>query len=163
MLELEQLIIKNSDQDRNYDGLSPRSMEAAMIGTVQVLVKGNYGGILHPGKHYIPLNEDASNADDVVATLQNKDYCMDLIRNCREAFLNCADLKAQNIITEVLSSIKNHAKIARISDVQTMYTLKKQYKKSIKIAKTYYRLRKLFLLPRKLKSIFLGTKNLLGI
>lgn len=51
--------------------VTPRHFEAAMLKTAQVLVQGEYKGILHPHEHYIPVAEDLSNVDDAVEQLRD--------------------------------------------------------------------------------------------
>lgn len=51
--------------------LSPRHLEAIATGTVQALVRGRYNGILEADRHYIPIEPDYSNLDDVIDTLKD--------------------------------------------------------------------------------------------
>ncbi len=55
----------------NLKALSPRHLEACMTKTCQILIEGNYGGILIPWKHYIPLKKDFSNIDKVISIIKN--------------------------------------------------------------------------------------------
>lgn len=49
--------------------ISPRCFEAAALGTCQILFRGDYAGILAADVHYIPLEKDFSNVDDVLRQL----------------------------------------------------------------------------------------------
>jgi hypothetical protein len=49
--------------------LSPRHFEAVMTRTCQVLLAGRYNGIFKPWLHYIPLERDYSNIDEVLNTI----------------------------------------------------------------------------------------------
>jgi hypothetical protein len=54
----------------NLAALSPRHFEAAMTRTCQILLEGEFNGVLLPWRHYIPVKSDFSNLDrvlDVVA------------------------------------------------------------------------------------------------
>ena len=51
--------------------ISPRHLEACATRTCQVLVEGDYSGVLRPGEHYIPISKDLSNLDDVLEQLQS--------------------------------------------------------------------------------------------
>jgi len=51
--------------------ITPRSFEAIALGTVQVLFKGEYRGVLEPWRHYLPLERDFSNFHEIVKILQN--------------------------------------------------------------------------------------------
>jgi hypothetical protein len=51
--------------------ISPRCFEAAALRTVMVLYEGDYSGLLHPGRHYLPLKKDHSNMAEIVAALRD--------------------------------------------------------------------------------------------
>ena len=49
--------------------LSPRQLEACATRTCQVLVEGEYNGILEAGRHYVELRADFSNIDEVLGVI----------------------------------------------------------------------------------------------
>lgn len=51
--------------------ISPRVFEAAALGTGLVMFPGDYSGIVSPGEHYIVMEKDFSNMDDVVTKLKD--------------------------------------------------------------------------------------------
>lgn len=51
--------------------VSPRLFEAAALRTAMVLFPGEYGGIVSPWEHYIPLDKDFSNFDEVVSAIKD--------------------------------------------------------------------------------------------
>lgn len=53
--------------------ISPRHLEACATRTCQILIEGDYNGILKPNKDYIPLNRDFSNLDQVLELVQRDD------------------------------------------------------------------------------------------
>jgi hypothetical protein len=55
----------------NVVAISPRHLEACLTRTVQILVEGEYNGILKPNEHYIPLKADFSNLADVFEQMNN--------------------------------------------------------------------------------------------
>jgi hypothetical protein len=59
--------------DGSFSGfaISPRHLEACAAGTCQVLVEGEYNGILRAGVHYIPVKRDWSNVDEVLALISS--------------------------------------------------------------------------------------------
>jgi hypothetical protein len=61
------------DHRINIACLSPRHFEAAMTRTCQVLLLGEYNDILQPWLHYIPVESDYSNIDDVLKAVTNQD------------------------------------------------------------------------------------------
>lgn len=53
--------------------ISPRIFEAAALRTALVLFPGEYSGIVRPWEHYIPLEKDLSNIEDVLRCLRDDD------------------------------------------------------------------------------------------
>ena len=58
-------------QDVVFRALSPRHLEAAMTRTVQILVRGEYSGVLEAGVHYIPVAEDFADLPQAMAALSD--------------------------------------------------------------------------------------------
>jgi hypothetical protein len=54
--------------------ISPKFFEAIALRTALVCFPGSYSGILQPDRHYIPLERDFSNLDDVFERLADIDY-----------------------------------------------------------------------------------------
>jgi len=53
--------------------ISPRVFEAAALRTALVLFPGTYSGVIEPERHYIALEKDFSNFDDVASRLRDVD------------------------------------------------------------------------------------------
>lgn len=53
--------------------ISPKMFEAIAMRTALILFPGDYSNILHPWVHYIPLEKDFSNMDQVVEKLRDDD------------------------------------------------------------------------------------------
>lgn len=56
-----------------FHAISPRHFEAALCKTAQILVEGDYEGILQPEKHYLPLRKDFSNLGQILQLIKNND------------------------------------------------------------------------------------------
>jgi len=67
----ESCVPLNREGEINVVAISPRHLEACITKTVQILVEGDYNGILLPNIHYIPLKEDLSNIDDILMSLSD--------------------------------------------------------------------------------------------
>jgi hypothetical protein len=52
--------------DYGFKAISPRLFEAAQTKTAQLLVEGEFDGILAADRHYLPLREDLSNLDEAL-------------------------------------------------------------------------------------------------
>ena len=109
--EVQSETIPIEDQDKQYTCLSPRNIEAAMLGVVQILTPGPYGNLLESGQDYILLEEDGSNIDDVMEILKNKKQCKEIANNCREKILSYSDLYAKNMIDKCLSYCEQKKKV----------------------------------------------------
>ncbi|MCA9876154.1 MAG: glycosyltransferase family 1 protein, partial [Thermomicrobiales bacterium] len=67
--------------------VSSRHFEPIGAGACQILLEGQYNGILRPDEHYIALRKDHSNLDDVVARFKDAEYRESLVRRTREYVL----------------------------------------------------------------------------
>lgn len=65
--EVENACFKGLDGSLDLRALSPRHLEACATRTCQILIEGDYNGVLIAEKHYIALKQDFSNLDEVMA------------------------------------------------------------------------------------------------
>ncbi|MDR0605868.1 MAG: hypothetical protein LBG80_16380 [Bacteroidales bacterium] len=61
-----------------YRAVAPRHFEAAACKTVQIFFEGNYQGIFHANRHFIPLRRDFSNVGEVLDKLRDEQYCINM-------------------------------------------------------------------------------------
>jgi len=54
-----------------FYALSPRHLEAVVTKTCQILVEGNYSGVLRPHEHYVPIKRDLSNLEEALAVVRD--------------------------------------------------------------------------------------------
>jgi hypothetical protein len=73
--EVERNCFPNLDGSFNLVALSPRHLEACLTRTCQLLVEGDYNGVLKPGRHYMPLKTDLSNLVDVLELIKDERVC----------------------------------------------------------------------------------------
>lgn len=69
--EVEKECFNGLDGNLNLVALAPRHFEACITKTCQILVEGEYNGILKPWVHYIPLKNDFSNIEEVIEIIKN--------------------------------------------------------------------------------------------
>jgi hypothetical protein len=69
----------------DFRAIGPRVFEAAMTGTCQVLVNDTYLPEMKPWTHYVPLESDFSNVNEVVNAMADLDRCQDIAENARRA------------------------------------------------------------------------------
>ena len=77
-------VLKPYDGNIIYSAISPRIFEAAATKTPMVMFPGYYSGICMPDVHYIPLQKDFSNLDDVLNKLKDINYLQTLANNTFE-------------------------------------------------------------------------------
>ncbi len=100
--EVAEAVLKPYEGNVVVHVVSPRVFEAASLGTALVMFPGDYSGVVQAGEHYIPLQKDFSNMDEVAARLKDDDFLAkmtsrtydDLIRSGRwnyESFIRQFD------------------------------------------------------------------------
>lgn len=85
--DVEAACFPGLDRKKPFSAISPRLFEAAAAGCAQILVPGDYAGALKPWTHYIPLEADASNIDEVIAAMRDADRSEAMVRASQEALL----------------------------------------------------------------------------
>ncbi|MBM2814553.1 MAG: hypothetical protein HW421_1315 [Ignavibacteria bacterium] len=71
--EVESEIFPGMDGKLHNVAISPRHLECCATKSCQILVEGEYNGILKPDIHYIPVKMDFSNIDEVLQTVADDD------------------------------------------------------------------------------------------
>jgi hypothetical protein len=69
--EVREACFARRDGEVDLACISPRHLEAAATRTAQVLVEGDYSGVLKPWDHYIPLKPDYSNLDEALTLVMD--------------------------------------------------------------------------------------------
>lgn len=67
------------DGELRYFALSPRHLEACLTRTGQILVEGEYGGILRPWEHYLPLRRDLSNMAEMLSLARDEELRLAMV------------------------------------------------------------------------------------
>jgi hypothetical protein len=104
--QVEREALPPDDRDKSYTAISPRNLEAAALGTVQILVPGPYSGLLSPGEHYLPLAEDGHNAAEVLTSLQDQQACAAMGARARRQLFDAPALQAESLIASVDAAIR---------------------------------------------------------
>ena len=64
--EVERACFPGADGSLRLYALAPRNLDACVTKTCQVLIEGDYDGVLISGKHFIELKRDLGNLDEVL-------------------------------------------------------------------------------------------------
>ena len=87
-----------SDGELEIQVISPRCFEAAALGTVLVLYPGEYSEILKKEKHYISLEKDFSNINEVIERIKNHDGLQKIADFAREDLIRSGNYSYENFI-----------------------------------------------------------------
>lgn len=102
------------DGRHHFTSISPRNIEAAIARTVQIATPGPYSGILSEDEHYIPLEPDCSNADDVVAKMRDTGLVERIAVRARDTVLSVPELRAANHARRLVAQIEEGVSRKRI-------------------------------------------------
>jgi hypothetical protein len=81
-----------------YRTISPRQFEAAALGTCQILFRGRYSGVMAPRVHYIALEKDFSNLDEVLALHRDRAVREELVANARRDLVDSGDYSYAGLV-----------------------------------------------------------------
>ena len=91
--EIEEMIFDKKDRNKSYTCISPRNLEAAMVGTLQILTPGSYSGVLKANRDFLLLEENCSNSEKIVYQLKNYKICKEMIDCSFNSILNKTNLQ----------------------------------------------------------------------
>lgn len=79
-----------------------------MTRTCQVLVEGDYDGVLVPGKHYIELKRDFSNVDEVLDLITKDELREEITQRAWEDVVVSGNFNYRNFVDSVINSSLKH-------------------------------------------------------
>jgi len=82
--EIEENVFHGKEGSLNLIAISPRHLECCITKTCQILIKGDYNGILIPGKHFIELNRDFSNINSVIQLIKDDSLREQIVNDAYE-------------------------------------------------------------------------------
>lgn len=85
--EVEAACFPGLDGRHVFTAVSPRLFEAAATRTCQLLAPDDYLGVLQPWVHYVPLEDDLSNLDEVVEVLRDDRRAQEIADACYEELI----------------------------------------------------------------------------
>ena len=94
--EVEAVCFPGMDGKHVFTAISPRVLEAALLRSAQILVDGEYSGIVKPFEHFIPIRQDASNFREVRHAMSDATEVQAMIERCRDAVLGVNALRYSN-------------------------------------------------------------------
>ncbi len=144
-----------------FTALSPRNIESAIIKSVQILTPGRYSDILQPHKHYLPLEPDLSNINDIIKFIRDLESAKAIANACKEAILSVDALRFTHHVSELIKEIENGISRKKHSakDMNNQKALFQKHEKYIEvIAKPWWILQRLLANINK-TIVLLGIKK----
>ncbi|MGF1530283.1 MAG: hypothetical protein ACFCU4_02870 [Puniceicoccaceae bacterium] len=152
--EVEAACFPGKDHVYALTAISPRAIEAGLALTTQISVPGSYSGILRAHEHYIPLDADCSNIEEVLATMADTSRVQKISADCKDALLSHDVLRSKAHASALIDMIANHSPNKHASHPNADKLLNRYYreigthtrhfwrrhrvlKKSIRLAKRY--------------------------
>jgi hypothetical protein len=101
--------------DHQLVAVSPRHLEAAVTRTCQVLVEGEYGGLLMPWRHYVPVRRDLSDLADALEYVRDP-AALQVIADCTYAEIaRATETQASTFRRSISDALSRHALVVRPS------------------------------------------------
>ena len=88
--------------------VSPRVFEAAALGTPMILFRGGYSGVVSPWTHYVPLEPDFSNFDEVVARLGDVRFLQRLADSARQDLVSSGHYSYREMVRGFDELVDSH-------------------------------------------------------
>lgn len=107
--EVERNCFAGKDGMLELFALSPRHLECCATKTCQVLVRGEYNGVLTEGRHYLGLENDLSNVDEVIAAIKSDQLRDTLVQNAYEDIVRSGRYTYESFVQEIFRVINLHA------------------------------------------------------
>lgn len=102
------------DTSNVYEAISPRVIEAAMLNSVQILVKGDYSEIIKPYYDYMPILGDFLNGDrkinnkeEISELMYSQPLQEELSASCRETLLSFDRLRIGHFFQEIFDQFES--------------------------------------------------------
>ena len=86
--EVYDLFFKNYQSPVSGKAISSRHFEPIGTKTCQILIEGDYNGILKPDEHYISVKKDLSNIKDVILRFKDNSYRRSMVERTYEYVMN---------------------------------------------------------------------------
>jgi hypothetical protein len=100
--------------NHRFFALGPRHLEAVITRTCQILVEGDYDGVLQPHRHYIPLRRDLGNLDEVLHMVRDHALIDQITARAYEEIYLSGRYSHARFAEQLEQAIENQALKARL-------------------------------------------------
>lgn len=118
--EIEAACFPGRDGEIQLVALSPRHLEACATRTCQVLIEGEYNGVLRPHEHYIPLKPDFSNLEEVLDQMERDDLRAGITERAYQDIVASGHYRYETMVDTVFSTaLTSAASCSDAGDIRT--------------------------------------------
>ena len=107
--EVETACFPGEDGRYVFSTVSPRLFECAMMGCCQILIEGEYLGLLKPWEHFIPVQEDLSDVEEALDATADVSAAKYRIAACYQTLIENPALRYGALVREVMEDVERLA------------------------------------------------------
>jgi hypothetical protein len=101
--EIEAACFPGLDGHFEFTAISPRVIEAALLGSCQILVSGDYSELLSPWEHYLPIDDKATDACEIFRLMADVELLQHYADRCRDKILSEPRLRRKSRSSDIVS------------------------------------------------------------
>jgi hypothetical protein len=99
--KVEQACFPGEDGKLDLRAISPRHLEACATRTCQVLVEGEYNGILRPHEHYLPVRSDLADVDEAMEVVVRDEDRNEMVERAWQEIVGSGRYTYKALVQEV--------------------------------------------------------------
>ena len=107
--EVEAACFPGEDGRHVFSAVSPRLFESTMMGCSQVLIEGEYLGLLKPWEHFIPVRPDLGNVEAALEAMEDVEAAKRRANACYEDLIENPALRYSSLVRGVLEEVERSA------------------------------------------------------
>jgi hypothetical protein len=132
--QISKAVLKPFEGNINYRTISPRIFECAALRVCMVFFKGDYQTIMKSNVHYIGLEKDFSNIEEVLLKMADREYVDKIVDAAYRDLIQSGNYHYSNFIIEFDSLLENHS-IQPVRDIEVEEEATKIINKDLAIRK----------------------------
>ena len=113
--EVRDTCFPNRDGEFGLACLSPRHLEACLTETCQILIEGQYNGVLRPWEHYIPVRKDFADVDKALDAFADHELVSRLVRKAYADVVESGRWSYRTFVRECEADILDGSALAHMN------------------------------------------------
>ena len=103
--EVRNACFPEEDQRFTFSAVSPRLFESSLMGCSQILVVGEYLGVLKPWEHYIPVRSDLSDIEDALDSIGDLRAAEHRVAACHETLILDPKWRYSTLVKNIMEDV----------------------------------------------------------